>query len=359
MNNIFTKLLIFSLIVTISTSCFKEENEPYPLNPFSGGTGSTENSIYSHQSFYSLDENIEVSSNTNSSWDLGFEGSVNGEHVILNSADVLYIANIGAVDFTNTTTIPNNTDWFYDVSTGNFDSLAINGWVNTEVIPYEYSQNVYIVAQKKGITYTPIKKFKLIELTNIHYKIVIDVIENSIPDTVIIPKNDQLNFVKVTTRNKTEVVTIEPNNAVWDIQFTQYGSIIPDDNGVLTPYHLRGAYINPNKIKVAIYYITTDEVPENSDSKTEDDELQAYFEDYFNITPLHDSLYSLNWDAIGYKWKAVTIDENANTAVYKANMRYVYLIKDIQNGKNFKLQFFSYKNQEGVKGYPWFEYIEM
>lgn len=65
-------------------------------------------------------------------------------------------------------------------------------------------------------------------------------------------------------------------------------------------------------------------------------------------------MYSFNWDAIGYELKAGTIGENANTAVYKANLRYVYLIKDIHSGKNFKLQFFSYKNQEGVKGYPLF-----
>ncbi len=358
MKYIIIQIFTVSFLLSTLSSCFKDD-ETEPLKLFPGKVGNTEKSIYTHQSYYCLEENRELAINTNSDWDIGFEGDVNGEHVILNSADVLYISNLGPVDFATTNSIPDDAVWSYDASSGNYDSLAINGWVNTNTEPYEYSHNVYIISQKSGITYSPFKKFKLIELTNNYYKMVVDVLENSTPDTIFIQKNNHINFVAVSMRNKTKVVPIEPNNSLWDIQFTQYASIIPDDNGVPTPYLLRGVYINTNKIKVTKYYISTDEVPVYSDKKTEDDELQAYFEDYYKITPLHDSLYKSNWDVIGYKWKTVTIDKNANTAVYKANLRHVYLIKDIINDKDYKLQFFSFKNEEGFKGYPWFEFIEI
>jgi len=349
----------FLAIITLSllTSCFPEDQHE-PLIPFKGIIGSTYNSIYTHQSYYSLSDSSELSYNLNSAWDLGFEASTNGEHVILNNSDLLRVANLGTVDFTGTTSVPVNAKWLYDSSTGNFDSLSVMNWVNTNVTPYEYSKNVYVLGQYGENKIIPFKKFQLIEVTNELYKVVIDNLDNSNLDTLTVLKNSNLNFVKTTIRQKAQIVTIEPNSNKWDIQFTQYEDSIPDDTEILYSYLLRGAFINPAKIKVAQYYITTDEVPENLvDPNRESDELKIYFESN-SIKPKDDSFYSSNWDDIGWEWKDVTIDKEANTAYYKADTRRIFLIKDIINGKSYKLRFFSYYSN-GVVGYPWFQYIEM
>jgi|GEM_PF-6306025 hypothetical protein len=353
------KIGLFALFAgSLFNSCFPED-EKQPLHPIGGIVGSTSNSIYAHQSFISLSEMKELSFNLNSDWDIGFEASTTGEHAILNNSDFLRIANLGPIGFEQATSIPESAKWVYDASSGNFDSLAISNWVNTKVIPYEYTQNVYILGRLDDYGIMPLKKFQLIELTDNHYKVVIATINNLDTDTLIVNKNQSLNYVKATIRQNAAIVTIEPNKDEWEIQFTQYEDSIPDDNGVLYPYVLRGAFINPFKIKVAQYYISTSEVPESlSEPEIEQANLQAYFENDSIIKPMPDSLYSTDWDAIGWEWKKVTIDEAANTAYYKADMRRIYLIKDIINNKEYKLQFFSYYSN-GVPGYPWFEYIGM
>jgi len=65
-----------------------------------------------------------------------------------------------------------------------------------------------------------------------------------------------------------------------------------------------------------------------------------------------------NWDAIGWDWKEVTIDESTNTSSYKANPRKVYILKN-HTGIYYKIHFLSYYNDQMVKGYPQFEFAEL
>jgi hypothetical protein len=353
-----SKVNLISILSLLLLGGCLPQDEQEPLVPYGGIIGSTSNSIYTHQSFFSLPDSNEVSNNLNAAWDLGFEASPNGEHVILNNSDLLRIANLGAVDFSQTTQVPANAIWLYDASSGNYDSLAIMNWVNTIVSPFEYTQNVYILGQMGEDSIRPLKKFQLIELTPNKYRIVIGKLDNSEQDTFTIEKNPAKNFVKVSIRNNFDIVPIEPTSDDWDILFTQYEDSIPDDYGVLYPYVLRGTFINHSKIKVAYYYISTNEVPANPDDPNrESGELKAYFEGN-SIKPAADSAYTSEWDAIGWKWKKVTIDEAANTAIYKVDTRRIYLIKDLLNGTEYKLRFFSYYSN-GVVGYPVFQYIRM
>lgn len=353
-NNI---LPILGVFLVLLNSCLPQD-EFTLLKPFQGIVGTTTHSIYTHQSYFLLSDSLEVSSNLNNTWDLGFAAAENGSHVILNSADLLYVSNLGAVDFTATTELPDSVAWVYDASSGNLDSLAINHWIDQSTNPFTYSQNVYVIAQKRASTYTPIKKFKLIELTNTYYKLVIDKLENSIPDTVVIEKNALVNYVGLSLRDVNYQVNMEPNKDHWDILFTQYASIIPDDNGTPTPYLLRGAFINPSKISVAPFYITTDMVPEiTNNSELEESYLQDYFENQLTTIP-NDTTFKTTRDIIGWEWKDVTVDEQANTAVYKADTRRIFFIKD-SNGKVYKLRFFSYKSIDGENGYPWMQYGAM
>ncbi len=350
------KPVYYLLILVILGGCLPDDTA-YPLIPFKGVIGTTTQSIYTYQSFYSLADSTQVSVNLITDWDLGFEASANGEHVILNSADLLFIANLGATNFDQPQT-PAKFQWTYDASSGSFDSLAIDGWVNTQQTPYQYSHNVYYLGREGDNGIVPVKKFKIIALTQTNYTLVTDNPDNSDRDTLIVPKNEAVNFTKVCIRNKPQVVAVEPPKTDWDLLFTQYQDTIPDDNGVLYSYVLRGVFINPFKTKVACYTISEAEVPVNTTDKAkEEDELKRFFEDAgFNQVP--EELYQSYQDVIGWDWKDVTIDEGANTAVYKANTRKIYFIRDTQTGYTYKLRFFGYYTQ-GVAGYPWFQYIRV
>lgn len=336
-------------MVFILSGCFPED-EVQPLIPFEGIIGTTTKSIYEYQSFYSLADSSEISSNSLSAWDLGFESGTNGQHIIMNSGDQLYVTNLGNVDFVATTQVPDSNNWIYDASSGNTDSLAIKDWVNTATQPYTYSHNVFVI---RKILFNELifqKKFKIIELTPTYYKMVISSMENTIPDTVEIIKNNAINYTKVSIKDEFTMQKIEPNTLDWDLIFTRYATIIPDDFGVPTPYYVNGAIINHTKIEVAKYYITNDMVPAyENDEEYEDGLLKQYFESNFDIN-FNDSDYSDISDVIGYDWKEFT--PNASQK-YTVNKRKIYIIKDNTSGKTYKLRFISFTDK------PLFQYGEI
>lgn len=345
----FLKILTSIAIAIFLYGCFPED-DVQPLIPFEGVVGTCSQSIYEYQTFFSLEDSTEVSNNLLSDWDLGFESGINGQHVIINSGDQLYATNLGPVDFVSTTQVPDSSNWIYDASSGNTDSLVINGWVNTATGLFTYSQNVYAIRKVVFNEVVFQKKFKLIELTPTYYKIIIGDMESTSPDTIEILKDNTVNYTKVSIRDTYKVQTIEPNSLNWDLCFTRYATIIPDDFGVLTPYYVNGAIINHNKIKVAKYYITTDMVPTyENDTEYEDGLLKQYFESNFEIN-INDSEFSNKNDIIGYDWKEYT--PNANQK-YTTNKRKVYIIKDIFNDKSYKLRFISFTDK------PLFQYGEI
>lgn len=329
--------------------CFPKD-EAYPLKPYEGFAGIINQSIYDYQSFYSLSGNIVTNSNSISTWDLGFNNSANGGHIILNTGDLLTIANLGIVNFENTE-IPNDAYWTYDASSGNLDSLAINGWVNVDQSPYTYSNNVYVIAKAD----VPFKKFKIIELSNTSYTIIISSLEIFEPDTVFIEKDDLTNYTKLSIQNENKVAVVEPKKTDWDYQFTSYQTIILDDDGTPTPYLVRGVLLNPNYTEVSLQYITDEMVAARppEEQEAEEDELEDYFIK-LKADDLSPILYTSVLDAIGYDWKEVTIDYESNSAVYKTDLRKVFIVKT-HRGEVYKLRFISYYNG-GIKGYPKFQY---
>lgn len=344
---------LYILLLLILTGCWPEDEsiEPsYFYIPPATKLVAIPHSIYEYQVYYNLNTNELVSYNYNNEWDLGFEGSAEGENIILNSADVLEIANLGPLDFASTQTLPPNADFYFDASSGNADSLAINGWVDTQKDPYEYSQNLYILGKKEGLDYTPYRKMKFIGLSANSYTFIIGNMDATEPDTFKIEKDASVNYINYKLIGEVSRKTIEPNSNNWDIIFSQYSSILFTDDGIATKYSVRGALINPNETQVGEWYIS--ESLADSASKVN------------SVFTAIDSLYidsvtfKNDWDAIGWEWKEVTIDEATNTAFYKADPRFVYIIKN-RNNQYFKLHFTSYYNDLGVKGYPRFEYAQI
>ncbi len=347
-------LSLFLIIITgLFSSCWPDDDQIIPIEEkITKGTKlvALPYSIYTEQTFYNLRSNQLVSYNAMDDWDLGFESSINGKHIILNTADVLEVANVGVQDFSYNQ-VPDDSLFTYDASSGNFDSLAIHGWLSNEIFPYEYSGNLYFLGKTDGVSYSIYKKFKVLALSDTSYTLVIGNLNDNQGDTAIIMKNPLVGFTKVKMIDTPlEVKIIEPNISDWDIVFTQYATILYTDEGVATDYIVRGTLINPFQTRVARFRIDEQLVVKETD-------VQSYFSQL--DASIIDSLqFASNWDVIGWDWKDVTVDESTNTSTYKADPRKVYIIQT-QDGSYYKLHFTSFYNLQGIKGFPAFEYVKI
>ena len=93
-------LIIYLVLLFAFTSCF-EEDELVPRHETGNLTvGEVElTETYKYQVFYDLETNKPVKQNLISEWDLGFETSDSGWHVILNTSKMMLAGNSGQIDF--------------------------------------------------------------------------------------------------------------------------------------------------------------------------------------------------------------------------------------------------------------------
>ncbi len=333
------KLLGFLVLVTILTiSCFKEDQPVSPyIPPENVETVSIENTLYDHQTYFDLSSGKIVSENENSAWVFAFECGPDGWHVRINSSDLWGVAASGSTNFDSTFNQNPDLKWWFDSSDGNPDSTAIGEWVSFESGLPKYSNEVYLVGKYDGITYEAVKKVQFIFVDEFLYKFkVADPGENQ-ADTVLVPKNNDYNSVQYSFEGN-EVLILEPLKNEWDVLFTQYSTLLFTDDGVPTPYFVRGVLHNPNIVESAL------------------DTLIDFIEIDYSYGSM--SIFSQKQDAIGHDWKDVSVDEGSNTAEYSVRAGYTYIIKDTDSGL-FKLRFKSYFDKSGVKGYPSFEYTSL
>jgi hypothetical protein len=135
-----------------------------------------------------------------------------------------------------------------------------------------------------------------------------------------------------------ESVQLEPMKDQWDLLFTQYFTILFTDDGIPTPYNVRGVLLNMNQVEAAL-------------------DTTIHFLDMNYDSAIQQAFSSIQ-DAIGHDWKSVTVDESSNSAEYRVRPGYTYIVRDT-NGALHKLRFKSYFNKSGVKGYPSFEFARL
>src|SRR3972149_7772448 len=82
---------------------------------------------YRYQLFFDMERGTVISQNLKTAWDLGFEASENGWHIILNTSRGGAAAKTGNTDFDAVTGIT-DVAWNWDLHTGNLDSTAIGNW---------------------------------------------------------------------------------------------------------------------------------------------------------------------------------------------------------------------------------------
>jgi hypothetical protein len=106
------------------------------------------------------------------------------------------------------------------------------------------------------------------------------------------------------------------------------------DEGEDYPYLVVGLLLNPNGVAAAR------------------DSIHDFME--MDADDIADLEFSTSADVIGYDWKYYNFDAGVYTIVPDMN----YVIRD-RDGYFYKLRFVDFYNDEGVKGYPTFEFVRL
>lgn len=320
------RILFFCLGVILFFSCEKKE---LPAPKYERGDVITNQvnmtSNYKNQIWFSLSENKIESTNHKTDWDLGFECSANGTHIILNSSLGMRVYKTNHAQLLDVTdTIGLAINGIVDSPTGNLDSTAIGNWQN--------DNNVYVIDRGYSETGQGLGYYKL-KITTVSASQFLfeyaDVFGTQIHQGVV-NKNAQYNFIAYSFQTHQQLF-IEPIKLNYDLCFTQYTHV----------------YINP------IQYYQVTGVLTNSNLTR----VLKITDKLFNDIVISDTigrLFSNNKNSIGFDWKTFDF----NTSLFTVNPSYSYIIID-SKGFYYKLHFIDFYNSSGIKGYPTFEYKKL
>jgi hypothetical protein len=322
------KLFISLLLLT---GCFPEDDLVVPLDidiieiPYS---------MYDNQIWFNLQDKSVISANTFLEWDLGFESSGTGHHIILNTSRFMYAGNTESTDFYSITTNVCDT-MVYDDSSGDLNKTAIGEWADfTDPLNPVYPKKVYVIDlgyDNNGLPFG-FKKIIFENFENDSYSIHFSNLDGSDEHTVQVGTDPERSFTLFTFTSGGSTVPVQPTDLEWDLCLTQYSTILFDDYNVATPYLVRGVYLNSKGTTAAADTINS----------------------FFDITLNDIGNYSLSsaQDAIGYEWKDYKNDS------YKINPDIFYIIKD-QRDDYYKLKFTGFYNNSGARGYPSFQLVRL
>ncbi len=344
-----SRYFFLALLVTLFASCFKED-DPIVLPP-PGDVQMSQVGMgpdYLNQIYFKL-SNKDTLVNDHRCWDLAFENSANGYHIWVNGGNMILVANTNSSNFAylNDTV---GANWKWDASSWNKDSTAIGNWTvsnpgnptpakdiasassSGKIEQNDIATGVYLIDLGSDMPAAErIKKAVFETVDNSQYTFKYANLDGSDLHTVTLPKEPAYCYTYFTIRNGGVVLHPEPVKTNWDILFTRYRYIFYQ-NGNVIPYVVTGVLINPTGYSVAV---------DSSKAFTDVDYNYAK-----NLT------YITNRDAIGYDWKHINFQ---TSTTYTVDENKIYLIKD-NGGYYWKLHFIGFYNNDGIKGYPQFEY---
>ena len=284
-------------------------------------------SDYSKKIFYRLKSDEIIAEIDKSSYDLSFESSEEGWHVLLNSANLVKAAFYENAGF-NDPLILADANWKWDACSGNLDSAAIGDW---------RSQNgVYLIDRgydQLG-NFLGYAKLAVDSVDAHHYYIRTSDLNGTNLNVISLAKYNNLNFTAFSFDNGYEAISqMLPACNEWDLLFTQYTYVYYDLEEI-TPYQVTGVLLNPKYVQAQMLM----------DVAFEDIDLEYAS----NIT------LSTNNDAIGFSWKSYNFDEGYYSIASDQN----YIVRDVE-GIYYKLRFIDFYTDSGVKGAPKFEFQKL
>jgi hypothetical protein len=331
-------LFIFSGLVLLS-SCFKEHEKIPPYDRGERITVQIElTQNYKYQVYYGLGQSAVIATNDKKSFDLAFESSENGSHILLNTSNFT-LAAAGSETLLENVTSADGLNLTYDPSSGNLDSTAIGNWLtinNTDTI---YSGLVYVIDRgydELG-NLLGFRKIVFDSLTGDTYYFRYANLDNSNLTAASVTKTAGVNFVYYSFVDHTQLQP-EPATDTYELLFTQYTTLLYTSEGDPYPYLVTGVLLNRFETYVAF------------DSIHHFDSLTMDIAQNLNFTK--------QLDRIGYTWKDVVGDVETGQVSYVVNPDWNYIIK-AQDGFYYKLRFIGFYNDLGEKGYPTFEYQKL
>jgi hypothetical protein len=201
---------------------------------------------YKYQVFFDLESNTSIKQNLISEWDLGFETSDSGWHVILNTTKMMLAGNTGQTDFEKVKS-SSGLAMNFDPSTGNLDSVAIGNWYSFNDENPVSLENVYVIDRGTDEDFNLLgeKKISFNFQDKNTYKVRFANLDGSSEQTMIIPKDTTVNFVCFSFEKG--IIDIEPDKNTWDLQFCKYSTLLFTDVGDPYPYLVTGVLLNPFK----------------------------------------------------------------------------------------------------------------
>lgn len=339
-NTSFTKmdfhLMVILFMSFIVTSCFKEDDliVPHQVGDLNESTIEM-GQYYTTQAYFDLGTAQMVSKNSKDLWDLAFACDDSLLEIRLNAAK---FARIAPIDDTAFYSIQDTSSlkWYYDVASGNSDSLAIHNWLDINGMDTIFTQNTFIIDKGFSALGTPqgLKKFKILSYRSNHYRIAFSNLDNSDWQIADVEKKSGVNFVQLALNSSADIYNLEPPKSEWDLLFSQYTDVLTTSDGEDYPYLVTGVLLNP--------YFTAAALDTNLN---------------FENIQLADTIlfdFKSNANVIGYKWKWYDFDAGLYLVLSNNN----YIIRDQQN-YYYKLRFIGFYNNVGQKGYPKFEFQKL
>ncbi len=343
----YLNILVLTGVILLFNSCFKEDRKVRPHDPGNlkmvtiDMTDAPNKIFYTYQVYFRLNSAAVISTNEKKNSDLGFECADSAWHIILNTADFMYATNTGSTDF-SATYDTTGMKWSFDKSDGNPDSTAIGKWIQfsgPDSIK-SYTDDVYIINRGYDAlgNLLGLKKIVFLSLDQGEYTFKYANLDGSDEHTYSISKNPDVNYVFFSFDNGGKEVDLQPPKYDWDLVFTQYTTLLFTTDGEPYPYLVTGALSNRYGVEVA----------EDTIMNFESIDLQQAM----NMD------FSKDIDVIGYDWKDIVGDPASGSVTYKIRQKVYYVIRD-QEGLYYKLRFIGFYNNDGLKGFPQFEFQQL
>jgi hypothetical protein len=314
-------------------SCFEEES---PVPPHEQGNleegQAALGPAYGSQVYFDLSDAEVVASNTVSDWDLSFSGEAGDWTIRLNSSRFMLAGN--SMDTTFSADLdPEALDMRFDTSDGNPDSTAIGTWyepVGDSIRSLRYVYLVDLGMDEQGVS-LGYKKVSF-DVAGDHILLRAANPDNSMETTIPVMLDPQMDRTYFSF--EAGIRDIVPEPGAWSLLFTRYTTMLVTDEGEDYPYLVVGALLNPNGVQAAL--------------NTLHDFMDISIEDIADLE------FTTRSDIIGYEWKEYDFDAGIYTIVPGLS----YVIRD-RDGYYYKLRFVDFYSDEGIKGYPTFEYVRL
>ena len=331
-----TSFLIASFAVLLFQSC--EKPEPlYPAPVASKGLQIQSFAMgenYENQLFFHFSSQT-LSSSPHGIWHIGFSSFGAKPHIIINGGINSYFS-VSYFSTAKFNSVSSKDDikfahWRYDDPSGSLDSLAFGTCYSEQLPSGEYTVKGGIFVMDLGATLADSIRYVKIKLNSIlggSYNFEWGYLSDAQPRKQVKLKIDPDYNYTYYHFHQDAVVNNEPvTSKNWDIVFTTYKDAVPDNQGTIYPYVIRGVMINPRNVEVA--------------------ELNGIPFNNITAATAETVKFTKTIDEIGYNWKSYDQAAERYTIVPNKN----FLIKTA-NGNIFKMRFLDFYNDQGIKGFP-------